>query len=45
MNRRIKALTVLAAATATALAVSACDKSGGDTTGSGNTEEIGRAHV
>lgn len=40
MNRRIKALTVLAAATATALAVSACDKSGGDTTGSGNTEVV-----
>lgn len=30
MNRRIKALTVLVAATATALAVAACDSSGGD---------------
>jgi branched-chain amino acid transport system substrate-binding protein len=39
MNRRIKALTVLAAVTATALAVSACDKGGGDT-GSGTTEVV-----
>jgi branched-chain amino acid transport system substrate-binding protein len=30
MNRRIKALTVLVAATATAFAVAACDSSGGD---------------
>jgi len=40
MNRRIKALTVLAAATATAFAVSACDSSGGNNTGSGTTEVV-----
>lgn len=39
MNRRFKALTVLVAATATAMTVSACDKSGGDS-GSGVTEVV-----
>jgi len=39
MNRRIKALTVLAAATATAFAVTACDSSGGNT-GSAVTEVV-----
>jgi len=39
MNRRIKALTVLVAATATAFAVAACDSSGGDS-GSGVTEVV-----
>jgi branched-chain amino acid transport system substrate-binding protein len=39
MNRRIKALTVLVAATATAFATAACDKSGGDT-GSGVSEVV-----
>jgi branched-chain amino acid transport system substrate-binding protein len=39
MNRRIKALTVLAAATATAFAAAACDSSGGDS-GSDVTEVV-----
>jgi len=39
MNRRIKALTVLVAATATAFAVAACDSSGGDS-GSAVTEVV-----
>jgi branched-chain amino acid transport system substrate-binding protein len=39
MNRRIKALTVLVAATATAFAVAACDSSGGGT-GSDVTEVV-----
>src|SRR5215475_13958073 len=39
MNRRIKALTVLVAATATAFAAAACDSSGGDSA-SGVTEVV-----
>ncbi|NUO61219.1 MAG: branched-chain amino acid ABC transporter substrate-binding protein [Hamadaea sp.] len=39
MNRRIKALTVLAAAAATAVAATACDSSGGES-GSGTTEVV-----
>ena len=39
MNRRIKALTVLVAATATAFAMAACDSSGGDS-GSAVTEVV-----
>jgi len=39
MNRRIKALTVLAAAAATAVAATACDSGGGDS-GSGTSEVV-----